>query len=818
MVKLKLSIVILSLFFLFAIFSTDNHLAQNGVLDISNAQFNTEIYKLHGDWHIYKNQFINPLIPGILPAETIKVPSLFKPSHKNSMYGFASLKLDVLLPPADNRILQIRLNRVIAAYTLFINGKEILQNGKPGKSIKDSKADYSPSSITFPFDGVRLQIVLHISNFQSPTGAGIFQEISIGTPDYMNKKSLLPILFELIIAGFLFTTGIYHTILFFFRKNDKSPLFLGLFCLIMGIRPLFLNSFNIYLIFNNFSWIILHKIEIFSIIGSTPFLALFFYEIFPDFIKKQYINIYCFLAGILIILLFVLPAPFFYHTLTVFYLPSIALSIYTITHVFRAIIKKIPSSVNFFIGFLILFISIVNDMLYTLGVINSFFSLSYGVFIFIFAQTTIIADRHNRIFKKSVSLSKELLQSNDTYIENNKKLEAIIQERKKELECEIIEKEIIKEELNKHHNIESIGILAGGIAHDFNNLLTIMLGNIFLAKQLTDSEQLLTSLTDAENAGNKATQLANQLLTFSKGGTPVKKISDLKDLIITSTSYTLQDTPISYQVDIEDDLHICEIDTVQITQVINNILINAIQAIQNPGSIVVKAFNYSNSQFNGKLSKGNYVAVSFTDSGTGISENIKEKIFDPFFTTKNHAKGLGLSICYSIIQKHGGTITCESKINVGTTFTIYIKSKDQKITESDSFFHSTVENNTYNVLIIDDEYFILKIVKQMLNILNIECSIALNGIEGINLFNNALLTDKKFDIVIVDLTNPDSLSGVEIIQKLKEINPDFHAIATSGYSNSPILNEPEKYGFTAILKKPFELNDLKKLLFEILNK
>ena len=345
-----------------------------------------------------------------------------------------------------------------------------------------------------------------------------------------------------------------------------------------------------------------------------------------------------------------------------------------------------------------------------------------------------------------------------------------------------------------------------------------MMGNIFLAKQLTDSEQSLTSLKDAENAGNKATQLANQLLTFSKGGAPVKKISDLKDLIITTTNYTLQDTPISYQIDIDDNLHICEIDSAQISQVINNVLINAIQAIQNSGSIVVKAFNYTNNQFNGKLSKGNYVAISFTDTGTGISENIKEKIFDPFFTTKNHAKGLGLSICYSIIQKHGGTITFESKINEGTTFTIYIKSADQESTDSEFFFHTTIKNNMYNVLVIDDEYFILKILKQMLNMIGLECSIALNGTEGIMLFNKALLTDKKFDIVIVDLTIPESISGIEIIQKLKEITPDFHAIASSGYSSSPILSDPEKYGFTAILKKPFELNDVKKLLFEILNR
>ncbi len=241
-----------------------------------------------------------------------------------------------------------------------------------------------------------------------------------------------------------------------------------------------------------------------------------------------------------------------------------------------------------------------------------------------------------------------------------------------------IERKQTEKEIAKAHKLESIGILAGGIAHDFNNLLTVILGNISLLKiYISKEHKMYDRLTDAENACMKAKELSYRLLTFSKGGEPLKEETLISNILKRTVTLTLGYSSASYELIIPDDLYPVKIDEGQIEQVLRNIVTNAREAIPDGGTIRVYAENISVSKENRlPLKEGNYVKISIEDRGCGISEENLPKIFDPYFTTKDigaeKGQGLGLSICYSVIKAHGGLISVESRTGIGTTVYIYL--------------------------------------------------------------------------------------------------------------------------------------------------
>jgi len=246
---------------------------------------------------------------------------------------------------------------------------------------------------------------------------------------------------------------------------------------------------------------------------------------------------------------------------------------------------------------------------------------------------------------------------------------------------DITEERKLEQELIKADKLESIGILAGGIAHDFNNILTAILGNISLAEVHAKSEEkVVERLEKAKKACLRGRDLVQQLLTFSKGGEPIKKVTSIAKLIKESVNFALSGSNVKCEFSIPDDLWLVEIDEGQINQVINNLIINAVQAMPEGGIIEVSCENtIITEKDNFPFKKGKYVKITIKDKGVGIPKEHLPKIFDPFFTTKEKGTGLGLATTYSIIKKHDGYIELKSEVGVGTTFYIYLPAKPLSI-------------------------------------------------------------------------------------------------------------------------------------------
>ena len=384
---------------------------------------------------------------------------------------------------------------------------------------------------------------------------------------------------------------------------------------------------------------------------------------------------------------------------------------------------------------------------------------------------------------------------------------------------DITEKERLDAERRKTEKLESLGIAAGGIAHDFNNLLTSILGNLSLSLlESVSSEKLTGYLTTAKRASLRAQDLSQQLLTFAKGGAPVKKLASVGQLIEDTVTFSLRGGKIRSLISIPGDLWTVEIDPGQISQVISNLTINAEQAMPSGGTLHVTCENVAQPPPNpllAHLTQDKYVKILISDEGVGIPEEFIKKIFDPYFTTKAKGSGLGLATAYSIVTKHGGAILVESKLNEGSTFTIYLPASDKSLAEDPGFPRELAQGHG-RVLILDDEEEICSLVTNALTPLGYEVTEARDGAQAISLYKDALIEGRCFDVVISDLTIPGGMGGQEAIRQLLEIDPEVKAIVSSGYANDAILGNYKDYGFLARLTKPYEVTDLSHVVKKVI--
>jgi PAS domain S-box-containing protein len=383
---------------------------------------------------------------------------------------------------------------------------------------------------------------------------------------------------------------------------------------------------------------------------------------------------------------------------------------------------------------------------------------------------------------------------------------------------DITERKKLEEELIKKEKLESLGVLAGGIAHDFNNMLTGILGNIGLAKKLSRTDETVSArLSDAEKATFRARDLAKQLLTFSRGGMPVKRAASIGDVITESTNFALRGSRVRCEFAIPADLWTVEVDVGQMSQVIQNLVINADQAMPEGGTVTIRCENTVVGPDSGlPLGAGRYVKICVADRGVGISPENLPKIFDPYFTTKQKGSGLGLTTSYSIIKRHDGHIRVESRPGAGTTFSILIPASDGK-SASVKAEDTNVRTGSGRILVTDDEEMVRKVAGDMLTRLGYGVETAGSAAEAVELFKAAMRAGKPFDAVIMDLTMPGDLGGKEAARRLLEIDARATIIVSSGYSNDPVMAEHERHGFKGVITKPYELRELSKEVHRILS-
>jgi PAS domain S-box-containing protein len=381
---------------------------------------------------------------------------------------------------------------------------------------------------------------------------------------------------------------------------------------------------------------------------------------------------------------------------------------------------------------------------------------------------------------------------------------------------DITEKHKLEKELAKIGKIESLGLLAGGIAHDFNNLLTAIIGNLSLAKMEAKDNRACSDILDRiEVVSQRAVNLTRQLLTFSKGGDPIKKTASIVELLEESVSFLLAGSNVRSHFSVEGDISPVDIDPDQIVQVLHNLIVNTMQAMPGGGNLSIRVQNVSDTRWL-PLPPGRYVRISISDEGVGIPQKHLGRIFDPYFTTKEYGSGLGLAITYSIIKKHGGHIDVESSEGVGSTFNVYLRASEAGGIQEESPASSALPRRRRGrIMVMDDEEYILDLAVNMLEHFGFEVAGARNGEEAIQAYRRAMDEDKKFDVVIMDLTIPGGMGGRETLAGLKVVDPGVVAIVSSGYSSDPVMANFAAHGFRGVLMKPYTIEDMIQVIDEV---
>ena len=381
---------------------------------------------------------------------------------------------------------------------------------------------------------------------------------------------------------------------------------------------------------------------------------------------------------------------------------------------------------------------------------------------------------------------------------------------------DITERKLAEVERLKIDKLEALGVLAGGIAHDLNNVLMGILGNISLATGALSVSEIQARLAAAETACGQAQNLASRLLTFAKGGTPIKELQDLKEIIQEAGQLAVCGSMTRIDFSLPSHLWEAEVDRGQMNQVFSNLFINAVQAMPLGGVIQVRAGNQVITADSGlALPPGKYVTVTVADQGEGISPENLEKIFDPYFTTKQKGSGLGLATVYAIVSQHGGTITVDSRLGQGTTFRLWLPAAEGGLHTG-----KAVETQPFSghgrILVMDDDILVREVVGKMLRKLGYEPVFAQEGEEALAMYAQGQNAGDPFAAVILDLTIPGGMGGMEAIRHLLAQDPEARALVSSGYADHPIMASYQDYGFQGVIAKPYKISGLSEVLQKVI--
>ncbi len=370
----------------------------------------------------------------------------------------------------------------------------------------------------------------------------------------------------------------------------------------------------------------------------------------------------------------------------------------------------------------------------------------------------------------------------------------------------------LESELQRMDKLESLGTLAGGIAHDFNNMMTGIIGNINLARIEDDAAHSHELLEEAEREVLQARGLTQQLLTFAKGGAPVRSVQDLALILREAVSFALRGSDVSASFDLPADLWWANVDKGQLSQVFSNIIINADEAMPAGGTVSVLAHNVTVGDGEYRdLAPGDYVRIDLSDTGVGIAEADLRKIFDPFFSTKRRGSGLGLATSFAIVHKHNGTIGVTSKQGTGTTFSILLPAAPAGPSLQSREMAPRFTGHG-RALVMDDELTVQQVVVAMLKKLGYEAEAVPDGTAALHADAKARATGSPFSVIIMDLTIPGGMGGQETAALLRENHTPSLLIASSGYATDPVMAHYREYHFDGVLAKPYSFTELTSVL------
>jgi len=786
--------------------------AIKGVLDLTGWDLDKDgPVNLVGEWEFYWRKHLESkdFRNGNLPVRTgfINLPGYWNgyvvDGEALSGEGYATYRLKVIMNDQTGNF-AIKLRDISAAFTIYVNEKKLCSTGIVGKSFETTVPRSLPKILDFISEGDQIEIMLQISNFHHRLG-GPWEVVRFGREKDVREVRERSLAFDLILFGCILIMGFYHLGLFTLRSNERSTLYFGLFCFIIALRLLITGERYLIYLFPGIGWELMYKLEYLSFYLAVPIFVMFVHSLFFHEFPKLILRIIQFLGIIFSILVIVTPARIFSHTVQLYQIFTIVSCIYGIFVLGLSSAKKREGAFIILIGSLILFLTVINDVLYSSTVIQTGYFAPFGLFIFIYAQAFILSLRFSKSFNLIEIQRKELQETNISYrheISERRHVEETLRDS--------------EEKLFRSKKMESLGLLAGGVAHDLNNVLSgIVSYPELILMDLPEDSKLRNPIETMQEAGNRATAIVQDLLTVARGAATTKEPINLNDIIgdyLNSPEFKKlgQFYPaVAIKTSFDTNLlNICGSD-VHIRKVVMNLVSNASEAIEGGGNVTISTMNrYVDRPLRGydDVNIGEYVVLAVSDDGSGISSDDLKRIFEPFYTKKimgRSGTGLGLAVVWNVVQDHKGYIDVTTYEN-GTTFELYFPITREEISGQDlSIPIKYYKGNGESILVVDDVESQKDISCKILDRLGYKTKAVSSGEEAVE-----YLKEHTVDLILLDMIMDPGINGRETYERMIKIHPKQKAIIVSGFAETDEVKETQKLGAGKYVKKPYTLEQI----------
>ncbi len=755
----------------------------NGELDVSDFNFNSNVLFLNGEW-----KTVNKKNNDFTIKEIAIVPGLIK--NKSFITYHLNIK------GIKNKILVMKLRRVLTAYSVRVNGMLLVENGFVSDNKEQSKPSFSNKLIIMQPDNQGIiNLEINVSNFHDPRGTGLFEAPVIGImlPIYYDK--LFKILFTIFLSTTLLTLGVLYIMTYITRIKNNGDFYFGVLLIISAFRSLMTGERFVLDLFTNVPWEIYFKIEIATIYLISIFVILFVYSSIETFLKNTIWNVFIIISIIFLLLNIILPPPFFITLFLIFYIQILFMISFTIIPIMLFLKKKKSIKIVSITSFILLLSIFIFNILYSIGVSSVEFLIPITLLFFMIMQLYSFSKNLTQSLQESQKYAQLLNITQNEQFQINSRLDDVLKKRNKQLEEKIAENKKLTDEVNELKKRSTVSLFTAGIIEEINELSTQIDTTILQSE--TDKSFITI-------ANNKLKKFTSQLHNFIKPK-PINVLPvPLNTLLINTADSILKKNGIDYRITLPEKLLFSKIDEEEFTIALHNIFTNAVEASLNNKYVDI---------FLSQIEKNKilYNVITIKDFGKGINREDENKIFEPFFTTKKNHKGLGLSTTLAIIKKLNGEIELINEPEIGVTIKIILE-------ECESTEHyETIKQDTGEkyILVIDDENDIIQLLRRMIISIGYIPIAATNGEEGISLYKEYLSKGKNIICVIIDLVLPGNLDGVKIMHSLLEVNPSVIGILSTGVINDPAISKPEQFGFKSILKKPYSVTDFNELIHSL---
>ncbi len=792
----------------------------NGIIDLSEWDFIRQgPVDLHGDYEFYWQAHLTTRDLIAIDRDdvvTVPVPGEWNGQIINGEpidgHGFATYRVNILNTYQGQ--LALKVPDFGTAFRLIVDGKLLLESGRAGTDAASTTPRYRPAIVTFSPTGNRVEVIVQVSNFDHRLG-GLWLPMYLGTANQLMNLRESQLARDLILFGSILILGLYNLALYGFRREARSSLFLGLFCILLAVRQLTVGDRYLTRVFETLPYEWYLRVEYLGwFLAATAFVA-FLQNIFPREVNRiaAYLIHGIFGLGALIVL-FTSPA-LFTHLVPPYQLLTLAAMAYGTFVLFLALARKREGSLILLFAYAVFYLTTVSDMLVNEGISNNILLLDLGLFVFVLCQSVLISYRFTRSYK-TIEQQRSQLEAANLKLRTQEKLR-----RDAETESVALHKRIVQSE-----KMEAIGLLAGGVAHDLNNILsnTVTYPELALL-DLPKNSPLARPLELTRQAGLRAAAVIQDMLTLARRGVVTREVMNVNDAIesylesIEHTMMTSNHPDVRITTDLAEDLDNIEGSPVAINKLIMNLIANAMEAQPDGGTISVITYNHHSSGEQLRymtIKQGDYIVISIEDQGTGIAEEDLERLFEPFFTTKvmgQSGSGLGMSVVWGVVYDLGGAIDVTSVMGKRTRFDIYMPTTAKPLPEKiEKQPLEQLMGRGKQILVVDDMADQRELTQQVLEKLNYRVTVCANGQEAVN-----LVKKQHFDLIILDMITEDDWDGLRTYQELAKVQSDIKTLLVSGFTETDQVEEAQTLGAGPFLRKPFTLEAMGTLLKSVLS-